>query len=826
MKKALSSITLTIYIIFLSISNFWFSRNANIDPIFGNWQNGFNDKVTTLSIQNDEKILVGGAFSSYKGQAAGRLARIDINWNLDSNFNPWHNQYNPIVPNTILAQSNWDIAVGGAFWNFAGQSVANGFVLNSDWSTKIAQQSRFNWEVGDMIEQSDWKIIIVGSFSSFIGQSSKGIARANNNRTNDSSFNIGRQWLEGFGKTIAIQEDGKIIVGGDFTKYKWQNRNRIVRINSDWSIDTTFGIGNWFNNIVNSIAIQEDGKIIVGGNFTSYNSQSTNRIIRLNPDGSIDSSFNIGAGFNGEVTTIAIQEDGKIIVGGSFTSYNSQTANRIVRLNSDWSFDDSFKIWAWFNNSVSVIKIKKDWTIIVWWEFTTYNWQTANNIVALVWTSPVYIPNTNNSTTIKNEFIKKWYEDTNNNIFGNVLSGSNKISFRDTNGNVPAKIDILSDAGLLSLNTNTQITNTTNSTNFTGIINPIQTYQWFSIINNEPVISMISVWNEEIGLSLNNNATISLPVSNIPENSDISIYSSNDWIQRTYEKKWDLSIQNNTTIVSFETNHFSYFAATQDEEEDENWDENWNENWEIEASLKINNWNTTTESPNVLLSLSASWASQMRFKNESLERSSWENFATSKNRILSDGFWTKTVYAQLDVDRNIITLQESIFYWGSQWTGDIDVSLTITWWITECSYSTNIDLGTQWGNLDSQRYNFSGTFSPSTRYCADYIWLDWRAFSIQASDLSNQNWDIISGSNILISNDTPIVKWNSACAGYNGSGAQFYDTPLTLIEKISGNDNSACKVELPNVSLEVAVPAHQAPWRYSGTITITIPNWF
>ena len=106
----------------------------------------------------------------------------------------------------------------------------------------------------------------------------------------------------------------------------------------------SFNIGTGFNNTVRVINIQPDGKILVGGGFSTYNGTTRNRIIRLNSNGSIDTSFNIGTGFNGNVFTIDIQPDGKILVGGDFTTYNGTTSNRIIRLNPNGSIGEYIPI--------------------------------------------------------------------------------------------------------------------------------------------------------------------------------------------------------------------------------------------------------------------------------------------------------------------------------------------------------------------------------------------------------------------------------------------------------------------------------------------------
>lgn len=150
----------------------------------------------------------------------------------------------------------------------------------------------------------------------------------------DPSFNIGTG-VTGFNTSvhsIALQPDGKILAGGDFTTFNDTTQNRLVRLNSDGALDASFDLGTGFDSQVRSITLQPDGKILVGGFFTAFNGTTQNRIARLNSDGTLDTSFNIGTGFNGPVHSIALQPDGKILVGGLFTKYNGTTQSRIARL--------------------------------------------------------------------------------------------------------------------------------------------------------------------------------------------------------------------------------------------------------------------------------------------------------------------------------------------------------------------------------------------------------------------------------------------------------------------------------------------------------------
>src|SRR5690606_22469846 len=130
-----------------------------------------------------------------------------------------------------------------------------------------------------------------------------------------------------------------ILIGGAFHHYNGILAKHLARINIDGSLDTTFRIAttiytsSGFNGSVKFIKIQPDGKLIIGGNFSTFNAISRRAITRLNIDGSLDTTFNIGNGFNFPVYSVDIQQDSKIIVGGGFSMFNGDTCNYIARLN-------------------------------------------------------------------------------------------------------------------------------------------------------------------------------------------------------------------------------------------------------------------------------------------------------------------------------------------------------------------------------------------------------------------------------------------------------------------------------------------------------------
>jgi len=156
----------------------------------------------------------------------------------------------------------------------------------------------------------------------------------------DTSFNIGTGF-DNLAWVVDIDDNEIIYVGGHYTSFNNVTTNRIVGLNSDGSRNITFNIGTGFNNIVRKIKCLNN-KILIVGDFTTYKGTTVNRIVRLNDDGSIDTSFNTGTAFNGVAQSIFITDDNKYFIGGQFTEYNGVGVNKIVKLNDDGSIDTSF----------------------------------------------------------------------------------------------------------------------------------------------------------------------------------------------------------------------------------------------------------------------------------------------------------------------------------------------------------------------------------------------------------------------------------------------------------------------------------------------------
>jgi uncharacterized delta-60 repeat protein len=358
------------------------NTDGTLDTSF-NVGTGANNIVNTTVIQSDGKIVIGGDFTTYNGASRSRIARLNTDGILDTSFNVGTGANN--IVNTTSIQSDGQLIIGGDFTTYNGASRSRIARLNTDGTldTSFNVGTGANWIVNTTAIQSDGQLIIGGSFTSYNGTSRNNIARLNNDGTLDNSFNNVGTGANARVTTTAIQPDGKIIIGGDFTIYNGTSRNKIARLNTDGTLDTSFNVGTGANNIVKTTSIQSDGKIIIGGDFTTYNGTILNRIARLNTDGTLDTSFNVGTGANWIVNTTAIQSDGKIIIGGDFTTYNGTSRNNIARLNNDGTLDTSFNVGIGANARVTTTAIQLDGKIIIGGDFTIYNGTSRNKIARL-----------------------------------------------------------------------------------------------------------------------------------------------------------------------------------------------------------------------------------------------------------------------------------------------------------------------------------------------------------------------------------------------------------------------------------------------------------
>ena len=163
----------------------------------------------------------------------------------------------------------------------------------------------------------------------------------------------------------AVQADQRTILGGYFTSYNASLAPRVVRLLDNGFFDPSFHPGSGANDAVFALAVYPPGdtqgnwnKIIIGGSFTSYNGQQRRGVARLNADGSLDTGFRPGTGANGPVYAVALQQDGKVLVAGDFSEFDGHTLNRVARLNPDGTVDASFDPGAGADGAVHALAVR------------------------------------------------------------------------------------------------------------------------------------------------------------------------------------------------------------------------------------------------------------------------------------------------------------------------------------------------------------------------------------------------------------------------------------------------------------------------------------
>lgn len=251
-----------------------------------------------------------------------------------------------------------------------GQNALDGFDPNA------------NGLLRSVVVQGDGKILIGGDFTSLapnggVTISRNRIARLNPDGTLDAAFNPN---ADGSIEAIAVQADGKILVGGNFTTIGGQNRSRIARLDPITGLADSFDPNS--NDAVACIAVQADGKILAGGYFTTVGGQTRNYIARLDAWTGLADSFDPNA--NNNVRAILLQADGKIVVGGAFHGANSiggQARNRIARLDLTTGLADSFDPNA--NSEVYAIALQADRRILIGGAFGIVSGQIRQSIARL-----------------------------------------------------------------------------------------------------------------------------------------------------------------------------------------------------------------------------------------------------------------------------------------------------------------------------------------------------------------------------------------------------------------------------------------------------------
>lgn len=223
-------------------------------------------------------------------------------------------------------------------------------------------------------QQADGKRVVAGYFTRVNNVAVGSLARLDAAGVLDQTFaqNVG---VASNAYRVKALPNGQYLVSSFYNSSVTAGgltRNSLLRLNASGTADATFnagtgpalaGSGNYVGE-VRAFVGQPDGKVLVGGSFTSYNGQAANHLVRLNPDGSLDASFTLGAGFDAPVNALVLQPDGKLLVGGVFSHFNNQSAGAVVRLNANGSLDASFTSAIHIGSYVGALALQPDGKVL------------------------------------------------------------------------------------------------------------------------------------------------------------------------------------------------------------------------------------------------------------------------------------------------------------------------------------------------------------------------------------------------------------------------------------------------------------------------------
>ena len=355
-------------------------NDPGFDPIdlSGGTANGLNGSCRAIVVQPDGKILVGGDFTIVNGVERDRIARFNTDGSLDLSFDPGFGANAGV--RAIALQADGKVLVGGTFTYFNAHYCNHLIRLQQDGSVdeSFDTGNGVDGSVYTFLVQADGDILVGGDFFHMNGVIARGLLRLNADGTHDQTFDGGDISIV---YSLVPMSDGRVVVGGMFSFVGGLDRRCIAAIDPDGSVDQSFAPFGWNSSPVFSVAVQNDGKVLVGGMIPGG-------IARMEENGEIDPFFGSGiSGFGGWdpwVYALALQSDGKILCAGRFVSYNGTPCNGMARLNEDGTLDPTFDIGEGFNSDVYAMVLQPDGKALVGGYFDQMGGVSHNRIARLM----------------------------------------------------------------------------------------------------------------------------------------------------------------------------------------------------------------------------------------------------------------------------------------------------------------------------------------------------------------------------------------------------------------------------------------------------------
>jgi uncharacterized delta-60 repeat protein len=341
--------------------------------------------VFAIAVQPDHKILIGGGFTKVGRTSRSRVARLQADGSLDAGFDPGTGA-NGLVE-VLIPRADGRILIGGRFTTVQGQSRPYLARLTSTGGLDSSFDVRPDGFVLAAVEVPGGDWVIGGSFTSVNGVPRAGLARLNQDGVLDPGFNPG---LNRALHALAAGGDGSVWLAGDFSSVQGVARSRVARWLAGGSVDPQFDPGAGPNQAVTALTLQAGGRPVIGGAFIEYDGEPCWYLARLNFDGSVDSTFTPGiAPVWGGVLVLRADSAGRVLVGGEFYTIDGVSRTGIARLQADGLLDRTFDPGTGVANSdgfsplVRTLAVQPDGKVLIGGRFTSVNGVKLNYLARL-----------------------------------------------------------------------------------------------------------------------------------------------------------------------------------------------------------------------------------------------------------------------------------------------------------------------------------------------------------------------------------------------------------------------------------------------------------
>lgn len=336
-------------------------KGGALDTTFNKGGAGADKEITLMAFGADDSIYIAGKFTTYNGTAVPGFARLKSDGSLDTSFNPGTAAPQKIF--SLAEAADGDVYVGGNFDTFNGVAALKLVRLNKDGSVdtgfvsagfKHFASANNSESVRTLLITSDAKVIASGQFDQYGGDysdggdSAQGGVKINADGTIDKTFSArfnGQSGTTAYATKMRYNADqSKITAIGSFYGYQSKAALNMTRFGNDGARDDTFTVGDIEkgpNNTISNFAPTSDGKYYVYGNYSKWFGTDVKNLIRINADGTLDTTY-AGPDKAIGITTMAVDSKDRLYISGSFIDYKGTPAMGLVRLKSDGSVDTTF----------------------------------------------------------------------------------------------------------------------------------------------------------------------------------------------------------------------------------------------------------------------------------------------------------------------------------------------------------------------------------------------------------------------------------------------------------------------------------------------------